>query len=111
MEECGHEIRNEFHWSQKSRGAQAIIIATQDGTSNVAVTYKRSVSAAESFIDFIQRPGAGYPQSEGSGAKFEVSLGRATAVRALRAELEVMRTQPFSPCHCGVPCRSLEVGS
>ena len=48
MEECGHEIRNEFHWSQKSRGAQAIIIAMQDRTSNVAVTYERSVSAAGS---------------------------------------------------------------
>ena len=48
VEECGHEIRNEFHWSQKSRGAQAIIIATQDRTSNVAVTYERSVSTAGS---------------------------------------------------------------
>ena len=47
-EECGHEIRNEFHWSQKSRGTQAIIIATQDRTSYVAVTYERSVSTAES---------------------------------------------------------------
>ena len=41
MEECGHEIRNEFHWSQKSRGTQAIVIATQD-------TYERSVSTAGS---------------------------------------------------------------
>ena len=48
MEECGHEIRNKFDWSQESRGAQAIIIATQDRTSNVAVTYKRSVSIAGS---------------------------------------------------------------
>ena len=48
MEECGHEIKNEFHWSQKSRGAQAIIIATQDRTSNVAVTYEGSVSTAGS---------------------------------------------------------------
>ena len=76
-----------------------------------SVHVRLSNSKRESFIDLIERPGAGYPRSEGSGAKFEVSLGRATAVRALRAELEVMRTQPFSPCHCGVPCRSLEVGS
>ena len=48
MEECGHEIRNKFHLSQKSRGAQAIIIATHDSISNVAATYKRSVSAAGS---------------------------------------------------------------
>ena len=47
VEECGHEIRNEFHWSQKSGGGQAII-ATQDRTSNIAVTYERSVSAARS---------------------------------------------------------------
>ena len=46
VEECGHEIRNEFHWSQKSRGTQAIIIATQDRTSYVAVTYERTVSTA-----------------------------------------------------------------
>ena len=46
VKECGHEIRNEFHWFQKSRGTQAIIIATQDRTSNVAVTYERSVSTA-----------------------------------------------------------------
>ena len=39
VEECDHEIRNEFRWSQKSRGAQAIIIAMQNSTSNVAVTY------------------------------------------------------------------------
>ena len=37
VQEFGHEIRNEFHWSPKSRGAQAIIIETQDHTSNVAV--------------------------------------------------------------------------
>ena len=48
VEECGHEIRNEVHWSQKSRGTQAIIIATQDRTSYVAVTYGRSVSTAGS---------------------------------------------------------------
>ena len=48
VEECGHEIRNEFHWSQKSRGTQAVIIATQDCTSYVAVTYERSVSTAGS---------------------------------------------------------------
>ena len=33
---------------QKSRGTQAIIIATQDRTSYVAVTYERSVSTAGS---------------------------------------------------------------
>ena len=48
VEECGHEIRNEFHWSQKSRGTQAIVIVTQDRTSYVAVTYERSVSTAGS---------------------------------------------------------------
>ena len=48
VEECGHEIRNEFHLSQKSRGMQAIVIATQDRTSYVAVTYERSVSTAGS---------------------------------------------------------------
>ena len=48
VEECGHETRNEFHWSQKSHGTQAIIIATQDRTSYVAVTYERSVSTAGS---------------------------------------------------------------
>ena len=53
MEECGHEIRNDFHWSQKSRGTQAIIIATQDRTSYVAVTYERLVSTAGS--DAISR--------------------------------------------------------
>ena len=31
----------------------------------------------------LSRPGAGYPRSEGSGAKFEVYLGIATAARAL----------------------------
>ena len=49
MEECGHEIRNEFHWSQKSHGAQAIIIAAQNRTSNAAVTYEHSVSAVGSW--------------------------------------------------------------
>ena len=49
VEECGHEIRNEFHWSKKSRGTQTIIIATQDRTSYAAVnTYERSVSTAGS---------------------------------------------------------------
>ena len=48
VEECGHEIRNEFHWSQKSSGTQAIVIAKQDRTSYVAVTYERSVSTAGS---------------------------------------------------------------
>ena len=41
----------------------------------------------------IERPGAGYPRSEGSGAKFEVYLGRATVARALRAELEDIQMQ------------------
>ena len=53
VEECGHEIRNEFHRSKKSRGAQAIIIATQDRTSNVAVTYERSVSTCTAGSDTI----------------------------------------------------------
>ena len=48
VEECGHEIRNEFHWSKKSRGTQAVIIAMQDRTSYAAVTYERSVSTAGS---------------------------------------------------------------
>ena len=34
------------------------------------------------FIDFIERPVAGYPQSEDSGAKVEVYLGRATSARS-----------------------------
>ena len=50
-------------------------------------------SKRESFIDFIKRPGAGYPRSEGTGAKFEVYLGRATAATALRVELEDIQTQ------------------
>ena len=37
-----------FIGPKKSRGAQAIIIATQDRTSNVAVTYERLVSTAGS---------------------------------------------------------------
>ena len=41
----------------------------------------------------LSRPGAGYPRSEGSGANFEVYLGIATAVRALRAVLEYIQTQ------------------
>ena len=41
----------------------------------------------------LSRPGAGYPRSEGLGAKFEVYLGIATAARALRAELEDIQTQ------------------
>ena len=40
----------------------------------------------------LLRPGAGYPRSEGSGAKFEVYLGRATAARAIQAELEDIQT-------------------
>ena len=55
----------------------------------------------ESFTDCIETPGAGYPQSDGLGAKFEVYLGRATATRALRAELEGIQMQL---CH-----RSLHV--
>ena len=34
-------------------------------------------------VSRLSRPGAGYPLSEGSGAKFEVYLGIATAARAL----------------------------
>ena len=41
-------------------------------------------------VSRLSRPGAGYPRSEGSGAKFE---GIATAARALRAELEDIQTQ------------------
>ena len=41
----------------------------------------------------LSMPGAGYPQSEGSEATFEVYLGIATAARALRAELEDIQTQ------------------
>ena len=52
-----------------------------------------SNSKCESFKDFIERPGAGYPRSEGSGVKFVIYLGRATAARALRAELEDIQTQ------------------
>ena len=44
-------------------------------------------------MDFIERPGAGYQRYEGSGAKFEIYLGRATAARALRVELEDIQTQ------------------
>ena len=54
-----------------------------------------SNSKRESFIDFMERPGAGYPRSESSGVKFEVYLGRATAARALRAELEDTQTQLY----------------
>ena len=39
VEECGHEIRNEFNWFQKSCSSQSIIIMTQDRTSKVSVTY------------------------------------------------------------------------
>ena len=45
VEECGHD---EFHWSKKSRGTQAIIIAAQNRTSYAAVTYECSVSTAGS---------------------------------------------------------------
>ena len=41
----------------------------------------------------LLRPGAGFPRSEGSGAKFEVYLGITTAARVLRAELEDIQTQ------------------
>ena len=34
-------------------------------------------------VSRLSRPGAGSPLSEGSGAKFEVYLGIATAARAL----------------------------
>ena len=52
-----------------SRGSQYVIRVTR-------VCRTRSVSR-------LSRPGAGYPRSEGSGAKFEVYLGIATAARAL----------------------------
>ena len=56
----------------------------------------------------LSRPGAGYPRSEGSGAKFEVYLGIAIAARALRADLEDIDAtpSPLSPSLCGVPCSS-----
>ena len=44
-------------------------------------------------VSRLSRPGAGYPLSEGSGAKFEVYLGIATAARALSAELEDIQKQ------------------
>ena len=34
-------------------------------------------------VSSLSRPGASYPLSEGSGAKFEVYLGIATAARSL----------------------------
>ena len=40
----------------------------------------------------LSRPGAGYPRSEDSRAKF-VYLGIATAARAIRAELEDIQIQ------------------
>ena len=42
----------------------------------------------------LSRLRAGFPRSEGSGAKFEVYSGRATAARALGAELEDVRYGP-----------------
>ena len=51
------------------RGSQYVV--------HVARVY-RTRSASRLLI-----PGAGYPRSEGSGAKFYVYLGRATAARAL----------------------------
>ena len=49
--------------------------ATPTGSQYVVhVTRTRSASR-------LLRPGAGYPRSEGSGAKFEVYLGIATAAR------------------------------
>ena len=39
-------------------------------------------------VSRLSRPGGGYPRSEGSRANFAVYLGRATAARALRPELE-----------------------
>ena len=53
VEECGHEIRNEFHWSKNSRGTQAIIIATQDRTSYAAVTYERS-AGSDAILRLVQ---------------------------------------------------------
>ena len=66
------------------------------GSQYVVHVARLSNSKLESFImlmDLIERPGAGYSRSEGSVAKFEVYLGRATAARALRAELEDIQTQ------------------
>ena len=44
-------------------------------------------------VSRLSRPGAGYPLSEGSGAKFEVYLGIATAASVLRAELKDIQMQ------------------
>ena len=59
----------------------------------VCCTYsvRLSNSKRESFIDFIERLGASYPQSEGSGAKPEVYLVSATAALALRGNWKLYR--------------------
>ena len=76
---------------------RGIVLIAQTTPMRVAVhcTYSAHLSNSkrESFIDFIKMPGASYLRSEGSGAKFEVYLGSAIAVRALRAELEDIQTQ------------------
>ena len=52
----------------------------------------------------LSRPGAGYSQFEGSGATFE-GLTKSRTGRYTDAT-----PSPLSPCLCGVPCHSLEVG-
>ena len=54
------------------------VLIAQATLTWIAVLCTRSMrlskSKRESFMDFIERPGAGYSQSEGSGAKFEAYL-------------------------------------
>ena len=73
------------------------VLIAQATLRRIAIRYTCSAhlsnSKHELFMDFIERPGAGYQRSEGSGAKFEMYLGRATAARALRVELEDIQTQ------------------
>ena len=58
--------------------AQAILMRN---TVRCACNTRLSNSKRESFIDFIERPGVGYPRSEGSGAKLEIYLGTAAAAK------------------------------
>ena len=63
----------------------------------------------------LSRPGAGYPRSEGAGAKFKVYLGiygySCQSPKSRTGRYTDATPSPFSPCLCGVPCSSLEVGS
>ena len=73
------------------RGIPGVLIS-QATLMRIAVHYTCSAhlsnSKRESFIEAWS-----YPRSEGSGAKFEVYLGKAISARALRAELEDVQTQ------------------